>query len=454
MPDISREQIEKEVARARLEAQATDKKTAALMADLAQSQARVKELEQRRAADEALAQRREAELKSELAAIERKTTGGKRVASVAIDYEQKTAAAQAAEQAAEESDEDEEEPSRATKTVRLCAASYLESVGSDSESESDDECELDDDSADDEDDEHYEVVTQPGKHICFSAAESPKYPLIFEDSFCDIHNITDVQYEPLVAESLVAEPPVVAAAMAPDVDTVCLEELRNEHDADSQMVRIAEKLLAKGMPLSEQSPLGSTDDQVARIFLPSATKKFKVMMKKNGVEVATTDVPVRNSRQQAEYTAQVRIVITDSNDDGTGPHIGEGLLNRIFVNLVTAGHPIMTLRRFTEELAIFNRAMNVYASGQSRDLRAMFIDGLIGKPNALYRWAVAPMPAMFPVSYYSVKDEEEKQLMQRTCEFLVLPRSGASLVDLARKPGSALSIDALYELVLSQFVAC
>lgn len=293
----------------------------------------------------------------------------------------------------------------------------------------------------------------PQKRTCRSAAESPKNEIMFDDDIRDLFNIdAEAPSNSVLSPELFIQLDEEAQRAPDSADKQALDKFKEDYDDDSMVLRMAKKLYERGMPVAAAAPTGAV---VARIYVPheksTSLAQLRQLMAANGVDV--NHLSSSKKRQGPQYDDKKRIVIVDRYESDDSHHIGSALVERVSVDLMLKGHPIMTLHRFVSELAEFNATHPVYNSVLHEDMCADFYNFVVAKKTALLMWPEStPIKAcMFPVSYLATSEEDGRQEMQQVCDFLEY--NGMSLVD--RQPQGkkvARTIDELFELVREKFV--
>jgi hypothetical protein len=295
----------------------------------------------------------------------------------------------------------------------------------------------------------------PQKRTCRSAAESPKNEIMFDDDIRDLFNIDAEAPSNSVSSPelfIQLDEEAQAAPAADSADKQALDKFKEDYDDDSMVLRMAKKLYERGMPVAAAPPTGAV---VAQIYVPheksASLAQLRRLMAANGVNV--NHLSSSKKRQGPQYDDKKRIVIVDRYESDNSHHIGSALVERVSVDLMLKGHPIMTLHSFVSELAEFNATHPVYNSVFHVDMCADFYNFVVAKKTALLMWPEStPIKAcMFPVSYLATSEEDGRQEMQQVCDFLEY--NGMSLVD--RQPKgkkAARTIDELFELIREKFV--
>jgi hypothetical protein len=261
-----------------------------------------------------------------------------------------------------------------------------------------------------------------------------------EDEIEELHNIHDVSDIDLGDKQALQQRALV--------------EIQEEYEDYSAQVRFAVKLADRNMPIKSGSKKTrdhmaewTCNSKVARVLVDGVDPQLRAMLADNGVEAisGSSRMPVSGPRIKADERAC--IVIVDSLEDGT-PDMQDVVMQHAAMHLVLSGHPVMTLRRFVEELADFNVVNQVYDAGAPRDLRADFFARVKGKQNALYHWVTPATPCMFRVC---TANSSEKQLMELMCRNLCT-KKGASLVQHVSSSCAKTPAE-ICALVAKQFVA-
>jgi hypothetical protein len=164
----------------------------------------------------------------------------------------------------------------------------------------------------------------------------------------------------------------------------------------AEMMHEKQLLIDAGAAKMEEKSGVATAASIANVIVPHdlLSPALRAMLAANGVS-AVPQAPSRSLQEHGRKTGKdAYIILVQSVGDEL--NLAKLLLCRSQMVALLQGHPVMTIERFIDQLAAFNRERFVYNIDAETDLHDEFLAQLSQTQTAGF-WHKAPTPQMFCV---------------------------------------------------------